>query len=239
MKTAIIKTQFWDDESFEKLHLDSKCVYYYLLANPERGLAPITRLKKKICAVRTGLSVEHVEKGLEQLMELEMVAMDGEYYVLLKDYVEPKKGRFTDGAIDRELSAIPKDTFDNLSEILAKYTGIVPVHKDIYKDKDNNKYNNTVENEKVSQLIKEMEVVDIKNKNYYGNTTQRAACKFIIENYSFDNAVKLIREIPKLRVTVSYFPSITTPCELRDKWVKAFEAMHRQNKNKKPDMEFV
>ena len=84
----------------------------------------------------------------------------------------------------------------------------------------------------ISQVIKEMESIDPKNKNYYGNKTQRAACQFLIDNYSYEKVIERIQIIPSLKTSVPYFPSITTPCELRDKWQKAVDSVNRIKLNR-------
>jgi hypothetical protein len=86
----------------------------------------------------------------------------------------------------------------------------------------------------IAEVIKAMVSVDPKNKLYYGNTTQKGAVDFLIQEYSLQTVLSVIGGIPMARQTVKYFPSITTPCELRDKWVKAFEAIHREKQNQAP-----
>lgn len=93
--------------------------------------------------------------------------------------------------------------------------------------------------EDITAVIYAMTSVDAKNKLYYGNSTQKGACDFLVQEYGLEAVLGLIEGIPKARVSIPYFPSITTPCELRDKWVKVFEAVHRMNKSKKPDVEMV
>lgn len=83
-------------------------------------------------------------------------------------------------------------------------------------------------------VIKEMEVVDPKNKRFYSNKTQREACRFLIETYTFDVVIKVIKALPTMKSTVPFFPSITTPCELRDKWSKMKDAIDREKLKKKP-----
>lgn len=145
MKTAIIKTTFWDDESFEKLHLDSKIVYFYLMANPTRTLHKITKLNPKVAQAHIGLHQDQFNTALKQLTELNLILVKDRYYILTKDFVEAKKGRFTDQAIEREENEIPQEIKDFFNENEENYTGTVPVHIDIDKDKDNyiNKYKNT------------------------------------------------------------------------------------------------
>lgn len=78
-----------------------------------------------------------------------------------------------------------------------------------------------------ADLIKEMEALDPKNKKYYNNKSQRQAADFLIEEYTFEKAVDLIRLLPRLKNSIPYMPSITTPCELRDKWQKVMDAIQR------------
>lgn len=148
MKTAIIKTTFWDDEAFESLNLDSKLLYFYLLANPTRTLHKIIKLNDKIASAYTGLSIDQISICKNQLEEKGLVSFKSRYYVLLKDYVEAKKGRFTTRVIAKEDSEIPSDVKQyfsslNLSNPISNkgnYTGTIPEHNN--NNKDNNKDNN-------------------------------------------------------------------------------------------------
>lgn len=114
---------------------------------------------------------------------------------------------------------------------------------------DTNKNDKKVKNEKKqqgtvktvhdplgSEVIKAFEYVDPKNKTYYGNTTQRKACDFLIAEYGLDEVLKRITVLPKTN-KIQYFPTITTPVQLRDKWVQLQDAVDRkrgelQEKNK-------
>jgi hypothetical protein len=78
-----------------------------------------------------------------------------------------------------------------------------------------------------SEIIKEMELVDPKNKQYYGNTSQRKACDFLIEEYGLEEVKKRISVLPKTN-KIAYFPTITTPVQLRDKWVQLQDAVDRK-----------
>lgn len=70
----------------------------------------------------------------------------------------------------------------------------------------------------IGEVIKLFESVDPKNKKYYNNPTQRAACEFLLSEYGLEEITKHIEVLPKTN-TMPYFPNITTPCQLRDKWV--------------------
>lgn len=98
---------------------------------------------------------------------------------------------------------------------------------------NNTKINNTSEHSsQVAQIIKEMESIDPKNKNYYGNKTQRKACEFLIQEYSYEKVIQMVQTIPKIK-NIPYMPSVTTPCELRDKWQKVIDAVHRERNKQK------
>lgn len=68
-----------------------------------------------------------------------------------------------------------------------------------------------------AQVIKAFEDVDIANKRYYGNTTQRAACDWLIEQYGLELVLARIAVLRKTN-TMLYFPRIYSPVQLRDKW---------------------
>lgn len=87
----------------------------------------------------------------------------------------------------------------------------------------------TLPSKEIVEIIKKMESVDPKNKLYYRNKTQRSACQFLIENYEFENVIKIIDFIISNRGKLKYLPSITTPCELRDKWQKIGDMVARNS----------
>lgn len=88
---------------------------------------------------------------------------------------------------------------------------------------------NTKFNPLGADILKEFEAVDIKNKKYYGNTTQRGACDFLIESYGFDLVLKVVHLLPKTNEK-DFLPVITTPAQLVDKWV-ALESGLKKLKN--------
>lgn len=80
-----------------------------------------------------------------------------------------------------------------------------------------------------AEIIFELIKVDPKNKTYYGNKTQRAACDFLIEEYGLQKVKEVIAIVEKTNGT-PYFPTITTPVQLRDKWVALEKALLRYQK---------
>jgi len=168
MKTAIVKTKFWDSKEFDQLYLDSKIVYFYLLTSPSRGLADIFYVNLKVAQAHTGLDITHIEKGIKQLVSLNLIKHKDSYFKLLTNAVEPKKGRFTEASIERELNEIPNNITAYFKQ---NNTGTLPVHI----DKDNNKDNiNIIINTKPIKTVDE--------------NAKKIAVDFgnlVIENYPF------------------------------------------------------
>jgi len=104
---------------------------------------------------------------------------------------------------------------------------------------NNNIYNNNNTNktseqgsQDIAYLIKEFERIDLKNKKYYGNKTQRQSAKFLIDNYGLDNIIKVINLYLDARDKgVKYLPSISSPHEMVEKWSKLGLMLKREVDN--------
>lgn len=79
-----------------------------------------------------------------------------------------------------------------------------------------------------AEIIKAFEVVNPACSRMYGNTTQRKACDDLIATYGLEQVLKIIELLPQTNGR-EFFPNITTPLLLRDKWVSLGNAMRRQN----------
>jgi hypothetical protein len=81
--------------------------------------------------------------------------------------------------------------------------------------------------QKGAEIIKAFEAVDPKNKTYYANKTQRAACDFLIKEYTLEKTLDLISHIPEINKQKLYIGQITTPHELKLNWVKLENAFYQ------------
>lgn len=222
MKTAILKTKFWDSKEFDQLHLDSKMVYFYLLSSPSRGLADIFYVNKKVAQAHTGLDITHIDKGIDQLVEVGLIAHKDSYFRLLTDAVEPKKGRFTDAAIERELKEIPEQIIGFLR---GDYTGNVPVHI----DKDNNKdIDNT--NNKINSIFSLWEEV-VGYKIESNIKKNRYACNNLIKRHGEDKVEQLLRGVA-LSHSDKYAPRISDFISLQSKLSELLAWGKRQSSTK-------
>jgi phage replication O-like protein O len=86
--------------------------------------------------------------------------------------------------------------------------------------------------ENVVSIIKSFENINPATKRMYGNTNQRKACLDLIEDYGFEKVIKVINEVLPKSNELEYFPTITTPTQLRDKWV-ALESAIKKYQSKK------
>ena len=70
-------------------------------------------------------------------------------------------------------------------------------------------------------------------KRMYGNTTQRKACRDLIDTYGLERLKKIVLEtLPKTN-GLQYFPTITTPLQLLDKFTTLESAIKKYQSDKK------
>lgn len=100
---------------------------------------------------------------------------------------------------------ITKQSFVQSPPILPDVQEITPVIKD-------NK------SENINEIIKLFEVINSNCKKMYGNKTQRNACEELIESYTFERVSFVIENtLPKTN-RIKFFPAITSPLQLVNKW---------------------
>lgn len=117
-------------------------------------------------------------------------------------------------------------------------TGDTPYHPQVTRERILKKKNH---NPLGAEIIKAFEEIDPKNKRYYSNTTQRAACDFLIEEYGLEDVIKRVGVLQRTN-KLSYFPTIVSPYELQEKWVKLQDAVDRkrgETSKKKPNVAFA
>jgi hypothetical protein len=90
--------------------------------------------------------------------------------------------------------------------------------------------------DEIPLIIKAFEDIDPKNKTYYGHKGQRTACAFLLKEYGLDtvlDAIANLKMIYSATETPAYFPSINSPYDLKEKWLKVTQYVKReQTKNK-------
>lgn len=156
----------------------------------------------------TGMKKERVSEAKKRLLERKIVTENRNKISFQKDWEQWKELRKSVTIVTEKRNKVLRksvNTIDNKETIT----------KDISKPSLQVKI--SMEN-LIPEVIKLFEEVDPKNKTYYGNKTQRGACLFLLGEYGLDEIKKRIEVLPRTN-SMPYFPNITTPCQLRDKWV--------------------
>lgn len=102
------------------------------------------------------------------------------------------------------------------------------------KNKNNTPSQSSVKFTKLGEsILKEFEALNPSCKMYYNRPNQRQACDDLIATYGFDR-VKIIIEktLPKTN-TMKFFPSITTPLQLWEKWSSLESKVHQHQSEQK------
>jgi hypothetical protein len=147
MKTALIKTSFWDDDIIYELNIDTKLLYLFLNTAPERNTTRFYKLPDRLISAHVGISDNALKLCKSQLEEKELVFfVDG--WVVLGDssYVQPAKGKQTRAIYRQDIQNIPAHIkqlaldrsldFELSTEDSSGATPEEPQeYKDIYKDK--------------------------------------------------------------------------------------------------------
>lgn len=99
------------------------------------------------------------------------------------------------------------------------------------RKKDNTK-ERAEQSSEINTLIKSFEIINPASKKFYGIPPQRKACQMLIDIYSFER-VKRVIELTLPRTNgLQFFPTITTPLQLQDKWATLESAVKRYQAEK-------
>ena len=83
----------------------------------------------------------------------------------------------------------------------------------------------------ITQIIKAYEEVNKNNSTFYGNSTQRKACQFLIDTYGLQETLDMITII-KENIT-KIFNAPITPKQLQDNWARIIiNEAYKKNKLK-------
>ena len=80
----------------------------------------------------------------------------------------------------------------------------------------------------IPEIIKAFEVINPACSRFYGNKTQRTACQDLIDSYSFERVLSIIEKTLPRTNGLEFFPTITTPLQLRDKWASLESAVKKK-----------
>ena len=108
MRTAIIKTDFWESDKVSELNSDTRSVYLCLLTNPKRNTTPVFQISDRLLSFYTGYNLDIIKLCVKQLIEKNFIGFIDNYYILLEtEYVDAKKGRLTKGIENAYIKSLP------------------------------------------------------------------------------------------------------------------------------------
>ena len=235
-KSRMVNTIFWEDNYTANLDPIEKLLFLYFLTNTSTTISGIYQITLKKVAVETGIDKEMVEKMLIRFeRDKKFYYRDG--WLGIKNFIkhqnqespQVKKG------IERELQNCP-DFIRDLVLFEEKVEGIDTLSHltKLNLTKLNlTKRDSEINSELINSVIEMFGEINPACKKMYGNKTQRAACNDLIENYSFDEVKNCVQNVLPLTNGKSYFPVITTPVQLRDKWVALKSAVSKKRNDVK------
>jgi hypothetical protein len=109
MKTAIIKTGLWQDDSVSELDTDTKLLYLCLLTNPQRDLLQAFRCGDVMLSAYTGFTKQQIAECREELIKTGRIIYEEGYYIFTRqDFVRPSAGRDSAKIYEREYNKLPE-----------------------------------------------------------------------------------------------------------------------------------
>lgn len=100
------------------------------------------------------------------------------------------------------------------------------------KDSIGKDSNAETSSEDIPLLIKSFETLNPASKKFYGNKTQRSACRYLIDTYGLERVIEIVEKtLPKTN-GLQFFPTITTPLQLQDKYIQLESAIRKYQSEK-------
>lgn len=169
----------------------------------------------------TGLRRQTVYKAIHKLIALGVVTKKGSAiankYCFVKNYAlwqpEPKKVRGTKlGSVGTKKGSKsnPIRVIQKKKETIQKKEPVAPKDAPL-----------------IVALIDSFEGVNPTYKKWYGRPPQREACSRLISEHGLERVQRVIKMLPISNQT-PYFPTITTPLQLEDKWAQLESAWKKK-----------
>lgn len=236
MKARLINTRFWSDNFIQELNPLDRYLFLYLLTNEHANISGVYELPLKTMAFESGMEIDMVKKMLKRLVG-KIFYIDG--WVCIKNFQKHQsQSEDVKTGISREMANIPISIREKIEKEYKKET-VVGVCIDPVGDltKPNlTKPNLTAEvnSADISLIIKSFELINPACKKFYNNITQRRAAESVLISYGLKRVLVVIEKtLPKTN-TMEFFPTITTPSQLNDKWATLESAVKRyQSKSQK------
>lgn len=224
----MINTKFWDDNYTSDLDPIEKLLFLYCLTNTSTNISGIFEIPIKKVANETGIDKDMVIKILKRFEDDEKVFYNNGW-MGIKNFIKNQNQRSpkVKRGIEIELENCP----DAMKELVFSKGIYTLSHSNTNLTKLNSnitKHASEDTSQEIPKIIKAFESVNSNCKRFYGNKTQRGACQDLITEYGFDRVVFVVEKTLPTTNGLEYFPSITTPLQLRDKWTGLESAIRKK-----------
>jgi hypothetical protein len=114
MKTRIISTEIWDEDTVFRLNIDTKLLYLILLTNPYIGQSRFYKISDRQLSTFSGLNIEQIQKCKKDLEDANMVFFKDNYVCITGyGFIECfYKGAKNEKAKAKEIASIPSDIYN-------------------------------------------------------------------------------------------------------------------------------
>ena len=168
----------------------------------------------------TGMSKRSIIRGLQSLERKNIISSDEKY----------NHKTYTVNLSWNGDKSTPIENGDKISHNGDKSTPIMVPKVHIQKKEKESIQKKDSNGVAIGKLLELFSTVDAKNKTYYGNKTQRSCLSFLIDEYGFDNVEKVISLLQQTN-QLDYFPKITSPYDLKEKWTKLATSLQSKKRN--------
>lgn len=215
MPKLVVKSRYGtipNDVLNSKLSFKAKGLYAFIQSKPDGWKFSAERIKKT-----SGDGLTRIKSGLKELETvglLKRIKYKDQKGHWEWDYVLLEKPPVENQPVDSE----PVDS--ELVETLPNISKQEVVKKRSKKEV----VNSEPSSQEIVTIIDLFIVFNKAGKSWYGNKTQRASIKRLIEEYGAENVMKAVKILPEVN-TRPYFPTITTPHMLEQKWTQLESAL--------------
>lgn len=225
-KERMINTRFWIDDYISNLDPIEKLLFLYFITNTSTDISGVYEIPLKTVAVDTGIDKEMVIKVVKRFdKDNKIKYRDG--WVAVKNFIKhQKQNPKIKRGIEISMTKCPQWCIDYV------YSMDSLSHSNSNLNSNSNIKSEPKDSQDIPLIIKSFEVLNPACSKFYGNTTQRKACQDLIDSYTLERVLLVVEKtLPKTN-GLQFFPTITTPVQLRDKWV-SLESAVRKYQNEK------
>jgi hypothetical protein len=227
-KQRYVQDSFWTDPYIETLDPSEKLLFLYFITNPLCNVAGIYEIRNNRVAYETGFDKDMVQKIKDRFIKDGKLLCKNDWILIVNFAKNQSPNPNVLLGMQRIINELPDEVkalkgFERLSH----FTLLNLTIPNLTKRKAESipevevSFSEAIapqDNQQIPQLIKEFESINPACKKFYGNKTQRTACKDLIDTYGYDRVVLVIQKtLPKTNL-MEFFPKITTPLQLFDKW---------------------